>query len=42
MLVAGLAVVADVEGVIQRDLIAVCHDLVEGGVVQRGGEVAQE
>ena len=33
MLVTGLAVVTDVQGVVQRDLVAVRHDLVKGGVV---------
>ena len=33
---------ADVEGVVERDLVAICHDLVQGCVVERGGEVAQE
>ena len=34
--------VADVEGVVERDLVPVRHDLVDGRVVQRGRQVAQQ
>ena len=33
---------ADVESVVQRDLVTVGHKLVERAVVEGGGEVAQE
>ena len=33
---------ADVESVVQRDLVCVRHNLVERGVVEGGREVAQE
>ena len=42
LLITGVSVMADVQGVVQRDLVSVCHDLVQGGVVQGGREVAQE
>ena len=42
LLITGVSVMADVQGVVQRDLVRVCHDLVQGGVVQGGREVAQE
>ena len=43
MLVAVLGgAVADVEGVVERDLVPVRHDLVDGRVVQRGRQVAQQ
>ena len=34
--------VAYVEGVVERDLVPVRHDLVDGRVVQRGRQVAQQ
>ena len=34
--------VADVEGVVEGDLVPVRHDLVDGRVVERGRQVAQQ
>ena len=34
--------VADVEGVVEGDLVSVRHDLVDGRVVERGRQVAQQ
>ena len=43
MLVAVLGgAVADVEGVVEGDLVPVRHDLVDGRVVERGRQVAQQ
>ena len=42
MVLAGVETGAGVESVVERDLVTVRHHLVEGGVVQGGGQVAQQ
>ena len=42
VVLAGVETRAGVESVVERDLVDVRHHLVERGVVQGGGEVAQQ
>ena len=42
LVLSGVECGAGVKSVVERDLVAVSHHLVEGGVVQGGGKVAQE
>ena len=42
MVLASVEARTGVESVVERDLVAVSHHLVQGGVVEGGGEVAQE
>ena len=42
LVLAGVEAGTEVESVVQRDLVTVRHHLVESGVVEGGGEVAQQ